>query len=95
MVVYQYSGLDSASVFQKMTYFVSFLFAYLFLVYVLRFQRLRSLHRRYSRYATRESLRTMTSHDAWAIQKEMLQLEFPTIALKSLQFALFRVCMPY
>lgn len=78
-----------------MAYFVAFLFAYIFLVYALRFQRLRSLHRRYNRYATRESLRTMTSHDAWAIQKEILQLEFPTVALKSLQFALFRVYMPY
>ncbi|KAJ5580319.1 uncharacterized protein N7459_006304 [Penicillium hispanicum] len=33
----------------------------------------------------------MTDHDAWAIQKTILQMEFPFIVLKSLQFALFRV----
>ncbi|KAJ5109517.1 hypothetical protein N7456_006192 [Penicillium angulare] len=32
----------------------------------------------------------MTNHDAWAIQKTILQMEFPFIVLKSLQFALFR-----
>ena len=33
----------------------------------------------------------MTDQDAWAIQKTILQMEFPFIVLKSLQFALFRV----
>ncbi|KAJ5778758.1 hypothetical protein N7520_002004 [Penicillium odoratum] len=32
----------------------------------------------------------MTNHDAWKIQKTILQMEFPFIVLKSLQFALFR-----
>lgn len=36
----------------------------------------------------------MTSQDAWAIQKTILQMEFPFIVLKSLQFALFRVKAP-
>lgn len=36
----------------------------------------------------------MTDHDAFAIQKTILQTEFPFIVLKSLQFALFRVCHP-
>lgn len=33
----------------------------------------------------------MTDHDAWAIQKQILQGEFPFMVLKSLQFALFRI----
>ena len=33
----------------------------------------------------------MTDYDAWAIQKQLLQMEFPFIVLKALQFALFRV----
>ena len=36
----------------------------------------------------------MTVNDAWAIQKNILQLEFPTTAVKALQFALFRVTIP-
>ncbi|KAJ6140384.1 hypothetical protein N7471_006870 [Penicillium samsonianum] len=32
----------------------------------------------------------MTDQDAWAIQKTIMQTEFPFIVLKSLQFALFR-----
>lgn len=75
-------------------YFVFFLVAYVVFVNAVRFQRKRDLHRRYGQYTTRESLKTMTGHDAWTIQKEFLQLEFPFMALKSLQFALFRVCCP-
>ncbi|KAL5356089.1 67 kDa myosin-cross-reactive antigen family protein [Aspergillus floccosus] len=56
----------------------------------LRFQRLRSIHKAYPQYATREGMAQMTAHDAWAIQKRILQLEFPSISLKALQFALFR-----
>lgn len=37
----------------------------------------------------------MTDYDAFAIQKTILQTEFPFIVIKSLQFALFRVCRPY
>ncbi|KAJ6015935.1 hypothetical protein N7540_010526 [Penicillium herquei] len=35
-------------------------------------------------------MKYMTNHDAWEIQKTILQTEFPFIVLKSLQFALFR-----
>ncbi|KAE8404993.1 67 kDa myosin-cross-reactive antigen family protein [Aspergillus pseudonomiae] len=63
---------------------------YLVLVACLRFQRLRRLHRQYRQYSTRQGMAYMTDHDAWAIQKQVLQLEFPTISLKALQFALFR-----
>lgn len=64
---------------------------YLVIVACLRFQRFRSMQRQYRRYGRREDMEKMTIHDAWAIQKHILQLEFPTAALKSLQFALFRV----
>jgi hypothetical protein len=40
-------------------------------------------------------MRSMTDQDAWAIQKTIMQTEFPFIVLKSLQFALFRVCEPH
>jgi hypothetical protein len=64
---------------------------YLALASTLRFQRRRALHRQYA-YNTRESMGKMTDQDAFTIQKTILQMEFPFIVLKSLQFALFRVC---
>lgn len=64
---------------------------YLVLVYSLRFQRRQTLQKKYSHYATRESMNAMTDQDAWSIQKTIMQTEFPFIVLKSLQFALFRV----
>lgn len=65
---------------------------YLALASTLRFQRRRSLHQKYP-YTTRESMSKMTDQDAFTIQKTILQMEFPFIVLKSLQFALFRVCI--
>lgn len=64
--------------------------AYVALVWRLRFRRCRNLHKKYP-YTMRESMSKMTDLDAWAIQKLILQMEFPFIVLKSLQFALFRV----
>jgi hypothetical protein len=72
-------------------YTAACLTAYLALTLSLRFQRLRSIKAKYCKYSTPESLASMTDHDAWAIQKRILQLEFPFTALKALQFALFRV----
>ena len=66
--------------------------AYLVLASSLRFQRRRSLHNKYP-YKTRASMGKMTDHDAFAIQKTIMQMEYPFIVLKSLQFALFRVRM--
>lgn len=63
---------------------------YLTLVFSLRFRRCRKLHRAYP-YHTRETMTKMTDHDAWAIQKQIMQGEFPFMMLKALQFALFRV----
>ncbi|KAJ5531913.1 hypothetical protein N7494_008465 [Penicillium frequentans] len=62
---------------------------YLVLVSSIRFRRRSALHKKYP-YQTRNSMSKMTNHDAWAIQKTILQMEFPFIVLKSLQFALFR-----
>ncbi|KAJ5658906.1 hypothetical protein N7507_005357 [Penicillium longicatenatum] len=62
---------------------------YLILASSIRFHRRRTLHKEYP-YQTRESMSKMTNQDAWAIQKTILQMEFPFIVLKSLQFALFR-----
>lgn len=66
------------------------LVAYPTLVSLLRFRRTRNLATRYN-YPTRESMARMTDDDAWEIQKELAELEFPFIYTKSLQFALFRV----
>jgi hypothetical protein len=66
---------------------------YLILASSIRFHRRRTLHKEYP-YQTRESMSKMTYQDAWAIQKTILQMEFPFIVLKSLQFALFRVGTP-
>jgi hypothetical protein len=77
---------------QCMLYSLVGLGSYLALASSLRFQRRRSLHRRYP-YTTRESMGQMTNQDAFTIQKTILQMEFPFIVLKSLQFALFRVSL--
>jgi hypothetical protein len=75
---------------QCMLYSLVGLGSYLALASTLRFQRRRNLHRKYP-YTTRESMGKMTDQDAFTIQKTILQMEFPFIVLKSLQFALFRV----
>ena len=76
---------------RRLTAVGALLATYLTMVKTLRFQRVRSLKKKYKRYSTRESMAYMTDHDAWEIQKRILQLEFPFSALKALQFALFRV----
>lgn len=75
---------------ERLLYGALGIIAYLFLASSLRFQRRASLQSKYP-YKTRESMARMSHHDAWAIQKTILQMEFPFIVLKSLQFALFRV----
>ncbi|CBF86643.1 uncharacterized protein ANIA_10293 [Aspergillus nidulans FGSC A4] len=64
--------------------------AYLLLQRSLRYRRLKRLQKVYRKYTTREEMASMTDHDAWKIQKEMLVMEFPSASLKALQFALFR-----
>ncbi|GAQ41610.1 similar to An08g03170 [Aspergillus niger] len=62
---------------------------YAFLVSQLRFRYLQRLYQKYP-YTTRESFSRMTDDEACEIQKGLVQLEFPFLYLKSLQFALFR-----
>ena len=69
--------------------------AYLLLQRSLRYRRLKRLQKIYRKYTTREEMASMTDHDAWKIQKEMLVMEFPSASLKALQFALFRVRTAY
>lgn len=64
---------------------------YLVLVQALRFQREKSMRKRYG-YPDRASLHKMTVEDAQKIIKELSSLEFPFTNETSLQFALFKVC---
>lgn len=79
---------------QLLPYAVAILIAYPLLVSLLRFRRIQWLHQKY-KYPNRASLAKMTDDEAWEIQKVLLQLEFPFIYIKALQFALFRVCFPF
>ncbi|KAJ5559229.1 hypothetical protein N7535_009457 [Penicillium sp. DV-2018c] len=83
-------ALSQASVYQQILCALLGLATYLALISSLRFQRRQAIHKKYSYYGTRQSLRTMTDQDAWSIQKTVMQTEFPYMVLKSLQFALFR-----
>ncbi|KAI2733497.1 hypothetical protein CBS147332_512 [Penicillium roqueforti] len=74
---------------QLLPYAVGLLIAWPVVTTSLRFQRLRKLHKQYA-YPTRESMSKMTDEEAFQIQKQVAQLEFPFIFIKSLQFALFR-----
>ncbi|EAW07745.1 uncharacterized protein ACLA_024610 [Aspergillus clavatus NRRL 1] len=74
---------------QLVPYIVAVSAAYPILCSLLRFRRMRWLHRKYD-FPTRESLARMTDDEAWEIQKVLLQLEFPFFYIKALQFALFR-----
>lgn len=81
--------LDTTTPRQLLPYALAILIAYPFLVSLLRFRRSQWLHQKY-RYPTRESLAKMTDDEAWEIQKVLIQLEFPFLFVKALQFALFR-----
>ncbi|GAD98662.1 hypothetical protein AOR_1_536074 [Paecilomyces variotii No. 5] len=74
---------------QILSYALVGLIAYPTIVSLLRFRRLKKLHKKYH-YPTRESMTRMTDNEAWEIQKAIAQLEFPFMYIKSLQFALFR-----
>ncbi|KAM5479319.1 hypothetical protein McanCB56680_005641 [Microsporum canis] len=62
---------------------------YMLLCRLLRHLRETLMYYRYP-YKTRESYAKMTAHDAWAIQRDVLTLEFPFIGGKGLQYALFK-----
>lgn len=75
---------------QYVSYSLLALFLYILIQKRLRYSWARFLKSKYP--YTRDTFWRMTDHDAWQIQKLILQLEFPFISLKALQFALFRVC---
>lgn len=81
----------TSTVSRILPYIIPVLLAYPLLISLLRFRRLHQLHEKYSKYSTRESLTQMTDDEAFEIQKQLAQLEFPFIYKKALQFALFRV----
>ncbi|KAJ5166834.1 uncharacterized protein N7482_005615 [Penicillium canariense] len=70
-------------------YALGLLVGYPLLTSGLRYQRLRTLHKKYP-YATRADMAKMTDDHAFEIQKSVAQLEFPFMFIKALQFALFR-----
>ena len=63
---------------------------YLFLVQLLRFDRKKSLEKRFG-YLSEDAFSKMTLDEAHAIHKELVELEFPILFHKALEFALFRV----
>lgn len=63
--------------------------SYLTLVAFFRKHHLRSTIKKYP-YPTRSSFAAMTNEDAYKIQLELVEIEFPFTFEKSLQFALFR-----
>ncbi|KAJ5681353.1 uncharacterized protein N7477_001293, partial [Penicillium maclennaniae] len=82
--------LSQISLQEGLLYGLLGLAAYLILASSLRFQRRRILHNNFP-YRNRASMGKMTDHDAFAIQKTIMEMEYPFIVLKSIHFALFRV----
>jgi hypothetical protein len=70
-----------------------FLF-YIILCSLLRFQRRDALRKKFN-FPDRQSLSRMTNVEAQAIITEVAELEFPRIYYTSVQFALFKVGIPY
>ncbi|OJJ63493.1 hypothetical protein ASPSYDRAFT_83555 [Aspergillus sydowii CBS 593.65] len=81
--------LKDASPQQVLQYVVPLVAAYPILASLLRFRNMKQIHKKYN-YPTRESFARMTDEDAFEIQKNLIQYEFPFFFTKALQFALFR-----
>lgn len=75
---------------QWFSFTVGLLIAYPLIINSLRHRRLRKLEKKFY-FPTRESMAKMTDEEAFQIQKETAQLEFPFMFVKAGQFALFRV----
>ncbi|KAJ9259305.1 hypothetical protein DTO207G8_868 [Paecilomyces variotii] len=73
----------------SMFYILLCMAVYIGLMASLRYRRSQYLQKKYS-HLRRGTFYKMTDREAWEIQKLIFQLEFPFMALKSLQFALFR-----
>lgn len=75
----------------KLAYALAGLVAYTSICHVLRFRRVTSLQRKYGFGAPhRHSISDMTDQEAWEIQTEIAEAEFPALFEKGLQLALFR-----
>ncbi|KAI2730611.1 hypothetical protein DTO012A7_5738 [Penicillium roqueforti] len=74
---------------QWFSFAVGLLIAYPLLINSLRYRRLKQLQKKFY-FPTRESMAKMTDEEAFQIQKETAQLEFPFMFVKAGQFALFR-----
>ncbi|KAL4936640.1 hypothetical protein BDV06DRAFT_233243 [Aspergillus oleicola] len=74
---------------QLLQYVAPLVAAYPVLVQLLRFRNMKRIHKKYN-YPTRASFARMTDEDAFEIQKNLVQYEFPFFFTKALQFALFR-----
>ncbi|KAL4925843.1 uncharacterized protein BDV17DRAFT_167312 [Aspergillus undulatus] len=81
--------IKDASVQQILQYVAPLVAAYPVLCSLLRFSNMKKIHKKYN-YPTRESFARMTDEDAFEIQKNLVQYEFPFFFTKALQFALFR-----
>ena len=80
--------------FSSKAWFILPVFGFFGTVAVLRLQRMKSIERLFH-YPSRASFAKMTLEDASAIQCELVELEFPMIFLKALEFALFKVRSSY
>jgi hypothetical protein len=78
---------------QWTSYIIPGVLGYLLLVRSLRYRREESMRRKFG-FLDRESLKRMTVEDAQLIIKFQARLEFPLMAETSLQFGLFKVCLP-
>jgi hypothetical protein len=75
---------------ELLTYMLCLLLAWPVVASTLRNQRVRNLKTQYP-YPNRAAMSNMTDEHAFQIQRQVAQLEFPFMFIKSLQFALFRV----
>lgn len=89
-MLYEFQHIDLT---KMAPYAIPILLVYPLLVSLLRFRRVQHLHEKYRKYTTGAStLGDMTDDEAFDIQKNLMELEFPFMYIKALQFALFRVC---
>lgn len=65
------------------------LIAYIALCHTLRFRRLKALQQKYG-FGPSRPLSTMTDQEAYEVQTEIAEVEFPSLFEKGLQLALFR-----
>jgi hypothetical protein len=63
---------------------------YFSLCSILRFRRREIMQKKFD-FSTRDSLKAMTTSQAQEILQYLAELEFPTVYVKSLEFALFKV----